>query len=90
MNQRPLLNGRQKEASAMTLKEMKIGDRGTIRMIAGGKGVHNKLESMGLREGVSIVKKSAVMNSGPVIIEVGTTQIALGCEIAGKIFVQSA
>ena len=74
----------------MTLREMKIGDRGTIRMISGGKSVHNKLESMGLRDGVSIVKKSAVMNSGPVIIEIGATQIALGCEIAGKIIVQSA
>jgi Fe2+ transport system protein FeoA len=74
----------------MTLREMKIGEKGTIRLISGGRGVHNKLESMGLREGVSIVKKSAVMHSGPVIIEVGATQIALGCEIAGKIFVQSA
>lgn len=74
----------------MTLREMKIGDKGTIRMISGGKGVHNKLESMGLREGVSIVKKSAVMTRGPVIVEVGSTQIALGSEIAEKIIVQSA
>jgi len=80
----------QKRGISMTLREMKIGERGTIRLISGGRGVHNKLESMGLREGVSVVKKSAVMNSGPVIVEVGATQIALGCEIAGKIFVQNA
>ncbi len=79
-----------KGASGMTLREMKIGERGTIRLISGGNGVQNKLESMGLREGVSVVKKSAVMNSGPVIVEVGATQIALGCEIAGKIFIHSA
>lgn len=74
----------------MTLGEMKIGDKGTIRLIDGGRGVHTKLESLGLREGVSFVKKSAVMTRGPVIIEVGSTQIALGCEIANKIYVQSA
>jgi Fe2+ transport system protein FeoA len=71
----------------MTLREMKIGDRGIIRIINGGRGVCSKLESLGLREGVQIVKKSAVMGGGPIIVEAGATQIALGCEIANKIIV---
>lgn len=72
----------------MTLHDMKIGEKATVYMINGGRGVRNKLEAMGLREGVSIVKKSAVMTRGPVIVEVGTTQIALGSEIADRIIVQ--
>lgn len=81
------LAGQEKEAAGMTLREMKIGEKGIIRMICGGKGILSKLESMGLREGVSITKKSAVMSTGPVIVEVGSTQIALGCEVANKIIV---
>lgn len=72
----------------MTLLEMKIGQTGTISIINGGRGAHAKLESMGLREGVFITKKSAVMSGGPVIIEAGTTQIAIGSELANKIIVQ--
>ena len=45
----------------MTLREMKIGDRGIIRII-NGEEEFSKLESLGLREGVQIVK--AVMGGG--------------------------
>lgn len=66
---------------------MKIGDTATVKMINGGRSMHLKLESMGLREGVKIRKKSSVMSNGPVIIEVGATQIAIGAEMAKKILI---
>ncbi len=72
----------------MTLRDMRIGEKATIIMICGGRGAQGKLESMGLREGSSIVKKSAVMAGGPVIVEVGSTQIAIGSELARKIIVK--
>lgn len=71
----------------MTLREMKIGDTAIVKAINGGRGIHAKLEAMGLREGVKIIKKSTVMSTGPVIIEVGSTQIAIGAEMAKKIIV---
>ncbi len=72
----------------MTLRELKIGEHAAIKRIHGGRGMFSKLESLGLREGVRIVKKSALMARGPVIVEVGATQIAIGSEMAARILVE--
>ncbi|NLG88249.1 MAG: ferrous iron transport protein A [Clostridiaceae bacterium] len=73
----------------MTLKDMKIGEEAVISTIKGGYGIHAKLESMGLREGSRITKKSAVFAGGPVIVQAGSTQIAIGDGMANRIIVET-
>jgi Fe2+ transport system protein FeoA len=74
----------------MTLKDLKIGEEATIVMINGGQGIHAKLESMGLREGSRIAKKSTVLAGGPVIVQAGSTQIAIGSGMVNRIIVKTA
>lgn len=73
----------------MTLTDMKIGEEAVITTIKGGNGIHAKLESMGLREGSCITKKSAVPAGGPVIVQAGSTQIAIGAGMADRIIVKT-
>lgn len=73
----------------MTLRDLKIGDEAIITTIKGGHGIHAKLESMGLREGSRITKKSAVLAGGPVIVQSGNTQIAIGAGMADRIIVKA-
>lgn len=54
--------------------------------IKGGAGFLRRLESMGVRVGCKILKISDT--PGPVIIKVGSTQLAIGRGIASKIFVE--
>ena len=61
---------------------MKIGKEAPS-VDSGGRGVHNKLESMGLGEAYPSSKSADEQRSGD--CGSGVTQIALGCEIAGKI-----
>ncbi|HEY8499880.1 MAG TPA: FeoA family protein [Clostridia bacterium] len=73
----------------MTLRDLKIGEEAVITTIKGGHGIHAKLESMGLREGSRITKKSAVLAGGPVIIQAGSTQIAIGDGMVNRIIVET-
>lgn len=73
----------------MTLTDLKIGEEAIITTINGGHGIHTKLESMGLREGSRVTKKSAVPAGGPVIVQTGNTQIAIGAGMANRIIVKN-
>jgi Fe2+ transport system protein FeoA len=44
---------------------------------------------MGLREGSRVTKKSAVPAGGPVIVQTGNTQIAIGAGMANRIIVKN-
>ena len=74
----------------MTLRDLKTGEEAVIATIKGGYGLQAKLESMGLREGRRITKKSAVLAGGPVIVQAGNTQIAIGAGMANRIIVKNA
>jgi len=73
----------------MTLMDLKIGEEAIVTVIKGGNGIHEKLESMGLREGSRITKKSAVLAGGPVIVQSGNTQIAIGAGMVDRIIVET-
>lgn len=47
-----------------------------------------KLEAMGIRLGAVIEKKSSALRRGPIVIEKGSTQVALGYGIARGILVE--
>lgn len=72
----------------MRLTEMRIGQKGTIVKIIGGTGSLAKLEALGIRIGAEVVKKSALIAHGPVIVAIGGTEIAMGYGMAQKIRVE--
>lgn len=72
----------------MALSEMKNSQTGTVKVIKGCGGMTSKLESIGIRLGCKIKKKSALLGFGPVIVLVGNTEIAIGHKMALKILVE--
>jgi ferrous iron transport protein A len=74
----------------MELKNLIQIDKGiNLRVveIEGGKDFHEKVESMGLRVGVSIKKVSTQVMNGPITIQIGNSKVALGRGMAKKIWV---
>ncbi|MBN2621633.1 ferrous iron transport protein A [candidate division WOR-3 bacterium] len=65
--------------------QMRAQQKGTIIEIQGGQGLIRRLEAMGVRPGVQITKMSGQLMQGPVVIKIGSTQVALGFGMARKI-----
>jgi Fe2+ transport system protein FeoA len=72
---------------SLRLVEMRAGERGTVFKIQGGIGLRHRLEAMGIRSGVTIMKMTGSSLGGPVVIRIGTMRLAIGCGMAGKIMV---
>lgn len=78
----------------MTLKQkkllsaMKNGQSGIIAAIDGGIGMRARLEALGVRVGSKIKRKSGFFMSGPVIVSVGNTDVAIGYGMASRIVVE--
>jgi ferrous iron transport protein A len=70
------------------LTHLKAGEKGIIVEIIGGKGVVNRLCSLGIMPGKVIVKISAMVMRGPVVVQVGRTQLAIGFGMARKVIVK--
>lgn len=71
-----------------TVARMKSGQRAAVVEIVGGHGLVRRLQALGLRPGSRIRKVSSMFGRGPVTIQVGGTQIALGFGMADKIIVK--
>ena len=71
----------------MSLTKVSIGEKVVLNNINYGLNLKKKLQNMGLTPGVrfSIISKT---NSGPIIIEVRGSRLALGRGIAEKIDVE--
>ena len=76
------------ENIAMNLINMRNCQTGVVTIIKGGIGMISRLESLGIRPGVSITKKSALMGCGPIIIAVSNSEVAIGYGMASKVFVE--
>lgn len=70
------------------LTDMESGEAGRIVEFFGGRGVHNRLRALGIRPGARVTKVSAAFMRGPVVLQVGGTQTALGFGISYKIIVE--
>jgi len=68
--------------------DMKPNEVGTVTRIDGGHGLVRRLETMGVRPGVVIVKRSSQPLRGPVTIQVYGTELAIGFGIACRIHVE--
>jgi ferrous iron transport protein A len=72
---------------SVRLVEMRAGERGTVFKIQGGIGMKRRLEAMGIRPGISIVKIAGSPLGGPVVIGIGPVRLAIGCGMAVKVIV---
>lgn len=70
------------------MRQMGTGQSGTVVQILGGHGLIDRLHSMGIRPGKRITKVSAMFMRGPVTLQVGRAQVAIGFGMAGKIMVE--
>ena len=75
-------NGKQ-----ITLRQMQTGQRGIVFQIQGGRGLINRLSALGIRPGQRITKVGSTFMRGPVTIQVGNAQVAIGFGMANKIIV---
>mgnify|MGYP001772861188 CR=1 FL=1 len=70
------------------LTQLEQGQKGKIVELIGGRGFLAKLDALGIREGIEIIKLSTISKKGPVIVQVGNTQVALGYGMAKRIIVE--
>ncbi|HUT80878.1 MAG TPA: FeoA domain-containing protein [Candidatus Bathyarchaeia archaeon] len=74
------------EKSAKSLLQLEIGEMGIIVLIVGGRTACKRLNEMGLVPGVQINLVNKI-NSGPVMIKVKGSKLALGRGLASKVMV---
>ncbi len=87
-----------KEMRQITVRQMQPGQSGTVVQILEGHGHHrgrghgygfvDRLHSLGIRPGRRITKVSGMFMRGPVTLQVGRAQVAIGFGMAGRIMVE--
>jgi len=70
------------------LTDMNTSEAGIVVNLLGGRGMNNRLKSLGIRPGVKVTKISSTFMRGPVVIQVGNAQTALGFGISYKVIVE--
>jgi len=76
------------KALLVSVAEMQTNQTGLVVRVNAGPGKVNQLHAMGIRPGVVVAKKSSQPLRGPVIIRVGSTELALGYGLARRITVR--
>ncbi|MDA3793115.1 MAG: FeoA family protein [Elusimicrobia bacterium] len=72
----------------ISLTNMKSGDTGKIIHVRGGLGMSRNLENMGIRIGTKIKIVNQQFMKGPVTVQIGNTQVAMGFGMANKVSVE--
>lgn len=72
----------------ISLADMKNGQEGKVVFIIGGRGMRTRLEALGIRRGVKILKLSSFLGGGPVVVSVGTGEVAIGYGMSRNIMVE--
>lgn len=75
-------------SNIQSLAEMSSGLKGIIREIHGGTGMVRKLGALGVLPGKEVVKVSAQWMKGPVLLRIGSTEVAVGFGMARHIIVE--
>lgn len=81
---------KRKQLELVDLTQLETGRTAVVKELRGGCGRLGKLEAMGIVSGTTVFKKSASIMHGPIILEKGTMQIAIGYEMAKGILVEPA
>ncbi|MCD6413545.1 MAG: ferrous iron transport protein A [Elusimicrobia bacterium] len=72
----------------MDLAQLRAGQSATVVEIRGGMRLMEKLASLGIMTGTKIKKISSQFMNGPITIQSGNTQVALGYGMAKRIIVE--
>lgn len=72
----------------MNLTQLKEKEKCRVIGIEGGHDIEKKLEALGIRKGIEITKISSQVFKGPVLVQAGSTSIAIGHGMAKKILVE--
>jgi len=72
----------------LPLTQMKIGQKGRVTRILGEGNCAARLESLGIRPGMTITKSGAHFWKGPVTVTAGKSKMAVGHGMAGRIMVE--
>ena len=75
-------------ANRVSLARMQTGQKGKIVEINSGYGLARKLDALGIRVGKKVTKISEQWMGGPVLLQQGNTQAALGFGMASKVLVE--
>ncbi len=78
------------DGKQIPLSRMEAGQSGIVVQIQGGRGLINRLSALGIRPGQRVTKVSSMFMRGPVTIQVGNAQVAIGFGMASKIIVEPA
>ena len=76
------------EPKLVTLRQMRAGQKGKVVQVQGGYGLVNRLSALGIRPGKKITKVSSMLMRGPITIQSGHTQVAVGFGMANRIIVE--
>lgn len=68
--------------------DVSVGKTVRVLEILGGRGVTARVHSIGIRPGVMVTKVSGIAGHGPVVLQVGGTQAALGYGVCSKLVVE--
>lgn len=71
----------------VSLADMLAGQSGIVVETQGGHGMVARLNAMGIRPGVAITKKSTQLMRGPVVVQAGRSEFALGFGVARRVMV---
>lgn len=81
-------NGLVTSKSTINLTELETGRPAKVRKLQGSAAMTARLRSMGIHPGTFIIKKSAILAKGPIVVEKGTVQFAVGYDMAENILVE--
>jgi len=76
------------EGKLLTLAQLPTGQSGIVVEIRGGRGMINRLSALGIRPGLRITKVGAMFMRGPVTIQMGNAQVAIGFGMANRVIVK--
>ncbi len=76
------------DGKQIPLSQMEAGQSGTVVQVQGGRDLINRLSAMGMRPGQRVTKVSSMFMRGPVTIQVGNAQLAIGFGMANRIIVE--
>jgi len=70
------------------LTQMANGEEGEVVEIQGGYGLVSRLEALGIMIGTKVKKVSSQFMRGPITIQAGNTQVAIGYDKAKKVIIK--
>jgi ferrous iron transport protein A len=85
---KPPIDIDRKEPAALDLTCLADGESARVVGLRGGGEASRRLEALGIGIGSVISKKSSALRRGPIVVERGRAQVALGFELARGILVE--